>query len=126
MSDFKGGINMYKKVKEWEYDDVMHDYLQWQDELERLLDEDEPDEDAINEAKKMVAYYEDALYSEQQEKDKKYILEQEDAENTLMEDIIQNVLETSAWEDEGYYNEDDIRLAIGRELMARLRIEVQP
>lgn len=41
-----------------------------------------------------------------------------------MEDIIQNVLETSAWEDEGYYNEDDIRLAIGRELMARLRIEV--
>lgn len=64
MSDFKGGINMYKKVKEWEYDDVMHDYLQWQDELERLLDEDEPDEDAINEAKKMVAYYEDALYSE--------------------------------------------------------------
>ena len=34
------------KVKEWEYDDVMHDYLQWQDELERLLDEDEPDEDA--------------------------------------------------------------------------------
>lgn len=65
-------------------------------------------------------------YSEQQEKDKKYILEQEDAENTLMEDIIQNVLETSAWEDEGYYNEDDIRLAIGRELMARLRIEVQP
>lgn len=52
------------KVKEWEYDDVMHDYLQWQDELERLLDEDEPDEDAINEAKKMVAYYEEALYSE--------------------------------------------------------------
>ena len=56
----------------------------------------------------------------------RYILEQEDeaTENTLMEDIIQNVLDTSAWEDEGYYNEDDIRLAIGRELMARLGIEV--
>ena len=55
----------------------------------------------------------------------RYILEQEDVitENTLMEDIIQNVLETSAWEDEGYYNEDDIRLAIGRELMARLGID---
>ena len=43
---------------------------------------------------------------------------------TLMEDIVQNVLETSAWEDEGYYNDDDIRLAIGRELSARLGIEV--
>ena len=55
----------------------------------------------------------------------RYILEQEDevTENTLMEDIIQNVLETSAWEDEGYYNEDDIRLAIGRELIARLGID---
>ena len=56
----------------------------------------------------------------------RYILEYEDeeTEKTLMEDIIQNVLDTSAWEDEGYYNEDDIRLAIGRELMIRLRIEV--
>lgn len=56
----------------------------------------------------------------------RYILEQEDevTENTLMEDIIQNVLDTSAWEDEGYYNEDDIRLAIGRELMAKLGIDV--
>ena len=55
----------------------------------------------------------------------RYILEQEDevTENTLMEDIIQNVLDTSAWEDEGYYNEDDIRLAVGRELIARLGIE---
>lgn len=53
------------------------------------------------------------------------ILESEDecTENTMMEDIIQNVLETSAWEDEGYYSEDDVRLAIGRELMARLGIE---
>ena len=56
----------------------------------------------------------------------RYILEQEDdtTGNTLMEDIIQNVMETSAWEDEGYYNEDDIRLGIGRELMTRLGIEI--
>ena len=50
------------KIKEWERDDVMHDYLQWQDELEKLLDEDEPDEDVIKEAKKMVADYEEALF----------------------------------------------------------------
>ena len=43
---------------------------------------------------------------------------------TLMEDIVQNVLETSAYEDEEYYNDDDIRLAIGRELSDRLGIEV--
>lgn len=56
----------------------------------------------------------------------RYILEQEDevTENTMMEDIIQNILDTSAWEDEGYYNDDDIRLAIGRELMARLGVVV--
>ena len=55
----------------------------------------------------------------------RYILEHEDENGTsLMEDIIQNVLETSAWEDEGYYNEYDIRLAIGRELMSRLGIEI--
>lgn len=41
-----------------------------------------------------------------------------------MEDVIKNVMETSAWDDEGYYNDDDIRLAIGRELMARLGIEI--
>ena len=56
----------------------------------------------------------------------RYILEQEDnvTGNTFMEDVIKNVMETSAWEDEGYYNDDDIRLAIGRELLARLGIEV--
>ena len=55
----------------------------------------------------------------------RYILEHEDENGTeLMEDIIQNVLETSAWEDEGYYNEYDIRLAIGRELLSRLGIEI--
>ena len=41
-----------------------------------------------------------------------------------MEDVIKNVKETSAWEDEGYYNDDDIRLAIGRELTARLGITI--
>ena len=56
----------------------------------------------------------------------KYILDQYDdiTENTMSDDIVKHVLETSAWEDEGYYNEDDIRLAIGRELMARLGVEV--
>ena len=55
----------------------------------------------------------------------RYILEHKNEYgNTLMEDIIQNVLETSAWENEVYYNEDDIRLAIGRELMSRLGIEM--
>ena len=55
-----------------------------------------------------------------------YILKQKDdtTGNTLMEDIVQNVMETSAWEDEGYYNEDDIRLSIGRELMTRLSVEI--
>ena len=55
-----------------------------------------------------------------------YILEQENdtTGSTLMEDFIQNVMETSAWEDEGYYNEDDIRLSIGRELMTRLSVEI--
>lgn len=54
------------------------------------------------------------------------ILEQKDdvTGNTFMEDVIKNVMETSAWEDEGYYNDDDIRLAIGRELMARLGISI--
>lgn len=56
----------------------------------------------------------------------RYILGQEDdvTGNTFMEDVIKNVVETSAWEDEGYYNDDDIRLAIGRELMARLGISI--
>ena len=53
---------MSKKVNDWEYDDTMHDYLQWKDELEQLLGEEEQDEDAIEEAKKMVADYEDALF----------------------------------------------------------------
>lgn len=50
------------KVREHEYDDAMHDYMQWKDELKRLLDEKEPDEDAIFEAKEMIDKYEDALF----------------------------------------------------------------
>lgn len=36
---------------------------------------------------------------------------------TVYEQIKKDVEETSAWEDEGYYNEDDIKLAIGRVLV---------
>ena len=56
----------------------------------------------------------------------RHILEKEDGwtEISIMQDIIENVMETSAWNDEGYYSEDDIRLAIGRVLMERLEIEV--
>lgn len=45
------------------------------------------------------------------------------SDETFIDAVIKNVLEISAWEDEGYYNEDDIRLAIGRELVARLGAE---
>ena len=41
-----------------------------------------------------------------------------------MEDIIDDILTSSDWEDKGDYNVDDIRLAIGRTLMAKLNIEV--
>lgn len=46
----------------------------------------------------------------------------EEEEYTFMEDVIEDVKCASAWEDEGYYNEDDIRLAIGRVLIDRLGI----
>lgn len=42
--------------------------------------------------------------------------------NTFMEDVIEDVMETSAWDDEGYYNEDDVCLAIGRVFKRRLEI----
>ena len=56
----------------------------------------------------------------------RYILEKEDSwtEVTVMQEVIEDVMETSAWEEEGYYNEDDVRFAIGRTLMARMEIEV--
>lgn len=45
------------------------------------------------------------------------------SDDDFYSDVKQNVEETSAWEDEGYYNDDDIRLAIGRVLMDRLGIK---
>ena len=55
----------------------------------------------------------------------RYILEQEDheTEETFMDAVIRDVMESSAWDDEGYYNDDDIRLSIGRVLIDRLRID---
>ena len=47
----------------------------------------------------------------------------EEETDTIMECIFHDVMETSACEDEGYYNEDDVRLAIGRTLLIRLGIE---
>lgn len=54
----------------------------------------------------------------------RYILEDgsDDIGVTLMDEIVQDVMESSAWDDEGYYNEYDIRFAIGRCLMCRLGI----
>lgn len=43
--------------------------------------------------------------------------------NTFMEDVIEDVMCASAWNEEGYYNEDDIRLSIGRVLIDRLGVE---
>lgn len=40
--------------------------------------------------------------------------------NTIMGDVISDVMETSSWKEDGRYNEDDIILAIGRTLMNRL------
>lgn len=50
------------KIKEWEYDDVMHDYMKWQDELENLLNDEEPDGEEIERVKKIIADYEDVLF----------------------------------------------------------------
>lgn len=52
------------KLKEWEYDDAMHDYLKLTEELEELENEDEPDEDEIMEVKDTIAEYEDILFSD--------------------------------------------------------------
>lgn len=41
---------------------------------------------------------------------------------TILEDVIEDVMCSSAWDDEGYYNDDDIRLSIGRVLIDRLGI----
>ena len=54
----------------------------------------------------------------------RYILEHEneETENTFMDDVIDDVMCSSAWDNEGYYNDDDIRLAIGRILIEGLGI----
>jgi hypothetical protein len=49
-------------IKDWEYDDAMHDYMQWKDELENLLNDEEQDEEEIERVKKIIADYEDALF----------------------------------------------------------------
>lgn len=53
----------------------------------------------------------------------RYILEEECEDGfTFMDDVIADVITSSAWEDEGDYNDDDIRLAIGRVFMSRMEI----
>lgn len=51
------------KIQEWERDDAMHDYMQWKDELENLLNDEEPDEEEIIRVKKIIADYEDVLFN---------------------------------------------------------------
>lgn len=52
------------------------------------------------------------------------ILEHTFKRRTFLDDVIDDVIETSAWKEEGYYSEDDIRLAIGRVMSERLKIEI--
>ena len=55
----------------------------------------------------------------------RYILAEEYKNGqTIMDAIIQNIMETSAWEEKGYYSEDDARLSIGRILMDKMNINV--
>ena len=43
--------------------------------------------------------------------------------HTVLEDVIDDIKTSSAWEDDGHYNDDDVRLAIGRVVMKRLGVE---
>lgn len=43
---------------------------------------------------------------------------------SVMDEIIQNIIETSEWEDTGFYSENDARLSIGRVLMRKMNINV--
>ena len=43
---------------------------------------------------------------------------------TVMEAVMDDIKTSSDWEDNGHYNDDDVRLAIGRVMMKRLGIEV--
>ena len=49
-------------VQDWERDDAMHDYLNWLNELDRLMKQEIHDEKSINETKVIIADYEDALF----------------------------------------------------------------
>lgn len=44
-------------------------------------------------------------------------------DKTFLEAVVKDVMETSAWNDIGYYNNSDIRYAIGRVFMARMGID---
>ena len=50
------------KVNNWERDDAMCDYVQWKDELERLLKEEETDEEEIERVENIISNYEEALF----------------------------------------------------------------
>ena len=43
---------------------------------------------------------------------------------TVMEAIVDDIKTSSDWDNDGHYNDDDVRLAIGRVLMARIGVEV--
>lgn len=43
---------------------------------------------------------------------------------SFVDAVIDDVKTSSAWHDDGYFSNDDVRLAIGRELMARLGVEI--
>ena len=45
--------------------------------------------------------------------------------NTLMDDIIKNIVCTAAWSYEKYYNDIDLKLAIGKELLTRLDTKIE-
>lgn len=55
----------------------------------------------------------------------RYILDHksEETESTFIEDVIDDLICSSAWSEEGYYNDDDIRLSIGRIFMERMGVE---
>ena len=43
---------------------------------------------------------------------------------TVMEAVMDDIKTSSDWEENGHYNDDDVRLAIGRVMMNRLGIEI--
>ena len=43
---------------------------------------------------------------------------------TVMESVMEDIMTSSDWENNGHYNDDDVRLAIGRVFMNRFGIEI--